>query len=76
MPQMPDLYQLSTYLPKTKVDAVTDVTAIGFTASPIWLPALQGISEIAALLLPVVGILLAVVQIGCRIYVTYKGRSR
>lgn len=76
MPQMTDLYQLSTYLPKTKAEAVTDLTAIGFTASPMWLPALQDISEIAALLLPIVGVVVAVVQISCRIYVTYKGRAR
>lgn len=41
----------------------TDSVAIAAVASPIWLPGLQQVSEIAALLLPIAGVIWLGVQI-------------
>lgn len=37
-------------------------------ASPLWLPTLSDVSELAALLLPIVGFLWLVIQIGGYVY--------
>lgn len=47
---------------------MTDTGAIAAIASPIWLPALHQVSEVAALLLPIAGVIWLVVQIGVKIY--------
>lgn len=52
----------------TNGDVVTDTGAIAAIASPIWLPALHQFSEVAALLLPIAGVIWLVVQIGVKIY--------
>lgn len=43
-------------------DRVTDSVAVAAVASPVWLPALQQVSEVAALLLPIGGLLWLAVQ--------------
>jgi hypothetical protein len=48
-------------------DRVTTGIAAGSVASPFWLPWLQTVSEIAALLLPIFGLLWLVVQILTRL---------
>lgn len=43
-------------------DRVTDSVAVAAVASPVWLPALQQVSEVAALLLPIGGLVWLVIQ--------------
>ena len=61
----PDHY--AGILPQTKVqvaiDAISTLTAAGAVTFPIWFPALQNASEIAAALLPFLGIILITLQI-------------
>ncbi len=46
----------------------SNVVASAAVASPVWLPSLQTVSETAALLLPVVGIIWLLIQIGFFVY--------
>lgn len=52
----------------TSGEVVTDTGAVAAIASPIWLPALHQLSEVAALLLPIAGVLWLVVQIAVKLY--------
>lgn len=45
------------------VDRVTDGVAVGMVSSPVWLPGLQQVSEIAALVVPILGAIWLLVQI-------------
>lgn len=47
----------------TVIDRSTDVVAGAAVASPIWLPWLQQTSEVAALLVPIFGVIWLVIQI-------------
>lgn len=47
------------------------LTALAAVSSPWWLPPLQGVSQVAAMLLPIAG----VVWIGVQIYVKIKYRK-
>jgi hypothetical protein len=47
----------------TIVDRSTDVVAGAAVTSPVWLPWLQQTSEIAALLVPIFGVIWLVIQI-------------
>lgn len=47
----------------TIVDRSTDVVAGAAVISPVWLPWLQGTSEIAGLLVPIFGLIWLVIQI-------------
>ena len=47
----------------TTMDRVTDGVAAGMVTSPIWLPGLQQVSEIAALIVPILGAVWLLVQI-------------
>lgn len=44
-------------------DRATDAVAVAGATSPIWLPALSNISQVAALLLPILGAVWLIVQI-------------
>lgn len=55
----PDLHPIS--------ERLTDVAAIASVASPWWLPWLSTTSEIAGLLLPVLGVIWLIVQIWVRV---------
>jgi hypothetical protein len=46
---------------------VTTPVAVAAATSPAWLPALQGVSEYAAALLPILGVLWLAVQITVKI---------
>jgi len=48
-------------------DRVTTGVAAGSLASPFWLPWLQTVSDVAALLLPIFGLIWLVVQILTRL---------
>ena len=67
---------LADLLPHTRAEIVVDAAA-GTTASvaisaPLWLPWLKEASEIAAFMLPILGVLLIVVQIVAKVYVTRR----
>lgn len=51
----------------TNGEIVTDTGAIAAVASPWWLPALHQVSDVAALLLPIAGVIWLVVQIVVKI---------
>ncbi|SFZ81645.1 hypothetical protein SAMN02983003_0612 [Devosia enhydra] len=44
-------------------NSLTNATAGAAVASPIWLPTLQTVSEIASIVLPILGVLWLVIQI-------------
>lgn len=48
-------------------DRITNTVAAGAVASPWWLPSLEGVSQTAALLLPVIGVIWLVLQIVTKI---------
>lgn len=56
----------------TAGEVVTDTGAIAAIASPWWLSSLHTISEDAALLLPVFGVIWLAVQIIVRIHTAYR----
>lgn len=58
----------------TNGEAVTDTGALAALVSPVWLPALHTASEVAALVLPILGATWLAVQIAIKLYVFYKGR--
>lgn len=45
------------------MDRITNSVAVGAVASPVWLPSLEGVSQTAALLLPVIGCVWLLLQI-------------
>ena len=55
----------------TNGEIVTDTGAVAAIASPWWLPALHNVSEVAALVLPIIGVTWLVVQIAVKIHTTY-----
>lgn len=55
-----------------KVVTVTDVGAVTALVSPIWLPTLQEVSQIAALVLPILGALWLLIQISHYVYRNIK----
>lgn len=52
----------------TSGEIVTDTGAVAAIASPLWLPALHTVSEVAALVLPIIGVLWLCLQIVIKIY--------
>lgn len=56
-------------------NTVTDVAAAAAVASPIWLPQLHQLSEAAALILPIFGVLWIAIQIGLRLAQVYTTRK-
>ena len=60
----------------TNGETITDTGAVAALASPLWLPALHTASEVAALILPILGASWLVIQIGLKLYLAYKGRAR
>lgn len=52
----------------TNGEFVTDTGAVAAIASPWWLPALHTVSDVAALTLPIMGVLWLSVQIIVKIY--------
>lgn len=60
----------------TNGEVVTDTGAIAAVVSPLWLPALHTASEVAALVLPILGATWLAVQIAIKIYIFCKARSK
>jgi hypothetical protein len=52
----------------TNGEMLTDTGAIAAIASPWWLPALHSVSDVAALVLPILGVLWLCLQIAVKIY--------
>jgi len=55
----------------TNGEVVTDTGAVAAIISPWWLPALHDVSSVAALVLPIAGVIWFVVQIGVKLHTTY-----
>jgi hypothetical protein len=53
------------------VEHTTTAVAAGAVASPFWLPSLQTVSEAAATLAPIVGLVWLIVQIMSKVYDTF-----
>lgn len=53
------------------VETANKGVTIAALSSPWWLPWVQSLSEIAALILPILGALWLAVQIGVKIHTTY-----
>lgn len=60
----------------TNGEVVTDTGAVAALVSPIWLPALHTASEVAALVLPILGATWLILQIAIKLYVFWKARSK
>lgn len=60
------------FIPQSKAEAVTDAIAVGSVSSPFWL---HTTSEIAQVLLPIVGLVWLVVQITIKVHTTYWKRK-
>jgi hypothetical protein len=56
----------------TNGEIVTDTGAIAAIASPLWLPALHTASEVAALILPILGATWLAVQIIIKLHQAIK----
>lgn len=54
----------------------TNATAGAAVVSPLWLPSLQQMSEAASILLPILGALWLVVQIGAKIIEVRRGKRQ
>lgn len=67
-------HYLSTLLPDGKFEMVTDTASVVAIASPWWLPILKESSEVAAYVLPILGVAWLVTQIGWKWYREIKTR--
>jgi hypothetical protein len=65
---MTDLHYLSNLMPSSKFEMVTDTASVVAIASPWWLPVLKETSEVAAYVLPILGVMWLVTQIGWKWY--------
>lgn len=66
------LHQLNQVLPQGRFELVTDTVAIAAAASPWWLPALKETSEVFGLLLPIVGVIWLLIQIGFKLHQHFR----
>lgn len=55
-------------------EIVTNTGAVAAIASPWWLPALHQVSDVAALILPILGVIWLVVQISVKLYQAKRGK--
>lgn len=55
----------------SKTELATDIIAAAAIASPWWLPTLQNIHDGAAWVLPILGVLWLLLQIGLKLFETY-----
>ena len=59
---------MNNLIPQSKFEMVTDTASVVAIASPWWLPLLKETSEIAAFVLPILGVVWLVTQIGWKWY--------
>jgi len=57
------------------MEHVTTGTAAGAVTSPIWLPWLHAVSDVAALTVPILGAIWLIVQISVKLYEAKKQRQ-
>lgn len=69
-------HQVQDLLPQGRFEWVSDITATAAVFSPWWLPLLKETSEISAMLLPFLGVLWLLVQIGFKFYNHFKNRTQ
>lgn len=60
----------------TNGEIITDTGAVAAVVSPVWLPALHTASDVAALVLPILGATWLAVQIILKLWLVYKGRYK
>lgn len=72
---MIDLQHLQQFLPQNKFELVSDTISVAALGSPVWLPWLKEMSEIAALWLPILGAVWLLTQIGLRWYQHFRGKG-
>jgi hypothetical protein len=66
---------IHNFLPPTKFEMATDTASVVAIASPWWLPLLKESSEIAAYILPILGVLWLTTQIGWKWYRELKPKQ-
>lgn len=71
---MSDLHAIQALIPQSKFEMVTDTASVVAIASPWWLPLLKEASEVAAFVLPILGVFWLVTQIGWKWYRELKGK--
>lgn len=71
---MNDFHHLSNLLPNGKFETVSDTVSVVAIVSPWWLPFLKETSEVAGYVLPILGIIWLVTQIGWKWYREIKTR--
>lgn len=54
------------------MDRATSGVALASATTPWWLPNLQTVSDSAALALPILGVVWLLVQIGAKVYTTFR----
>ena len=59
---------MNNLIPQSKFEMVTDTGAVVAAVSPWWLPWLKTVSEDAALILPILGVLWLLLQIGLKVW--------
>lgn len=65
---MSDIHSLQNMFPQTKFEMVTDTASVAAIVSPWWIPWLKESSEIAAMVLPIMGVVWLATQIGWKWY--------
>lgn len=60
----------------TIANDVTNVAAGGAIVSPWWLPAIAGVSEFAAIILPILGAIWLAVQIWAKVTEVRRGKVK
>lgn len=72
---MSDLHDLPNILPQSKFEMITDTASVAAIASPWWLPVLKTTSEISAIMLPILGAVWLITQIGWKWYRELKAKN-
>lgn len=65
---MSDLHDFQNLLPQTPFEKISDTVSVVAVMSPWWLPWLKETSEIAAFVLPILGVVWLITQIGWKWY--------
>ncbi len=69
---MSDLHNLHSLVPQSNFEIVTDTASVVAIATPWWLPWLRETSEVAAYVLPIMGVLWLSTQIGFKFYNQFR----
>jgi hypothetical protein len=72
---MSDFHHITNLIPQSKFEMVTDTASVVAIASPWWLPLLKETSEVAAYVLPILGVVWIATQIGWKWYREIKSKD-